>query len=535
MWLACAVAAAQAQPPQKTCDELQASAGTDELNAASDGRYSKSNSGAILRGAIIAVRAQKRIQAQCSAEGKTDAAEQARLSIGSAVTANVPLFLEFLGYRQSLSDLEEARFDKQEGSSTSGGAGSTTLATKGNIPSLLGFAVENGALTRSVTGTTATFTAVPWNVIRALQEHNYLRSGPTPQPGTLEGLLSDVGVYVSFDASRGAGGSTDSTGTPELTGDKQQVSGYGVHFSILNWRDPRNVRYARLWNKLRDNRGRDLANRLNDVATLLRAGTESSGRAQPWVADFEAWRQDTITKLEAASVDDVEKTIAGQADAFKAIIDKYPELQTRVRAADAALSDFFLSRNNQITKITKAWTLAFDYSVLRQANTNGTVDASGNAIVPTRLPDLSNFKLIFAKGFADGPELTGNLSYTLFTNLRHGASTPRLRDAQAAMSLDVPLPEILRTCRMVLSFSGEYIHLFTQPLGDPVLVNGVAVTRPGNIGLGQMKLSVPVKGTGVQIPLSVTWSNRTELILERDVRASFGVTLDLDTLFAKSN
>lgn len=35
---------------------------------------------------------------------------------------------------------------------------------------------------------------------------------------------------------------------------------------------------------------------------------------------------------------------------------------------------------------------------------------------------------------------------------------------------------------------------------------------------------------GIKIPLSITASNRTELIKENDVRASFGVTLDLDAL-----
>jgi hypothetical protein len=39
-----------------------------------------------------------------------------------------------------------------------------------------------------------------------------------------------------------------------------------------------------------------------------------------------------------------------------------------------------------------------------------------------------------------------------------------------------------------------------------------------------------VKGSGVKIPLSITASNRTELIKEKDVRASFGFSFDLDPL-----
>ena len=524
--------------PKKSCDELQKTAFTDEIDAAQDGRYSKSSTGAVLRSAIVNVRAQKKIAAQCAAEGKADAAEQARLSVGSAVNANFALFLEFLGYRQALSDLEEKRFDKQVGASTSGGAGTTTLTTKGSVPSLLGFAVENGAMTRSVSGTTITFRAVPWDVVKALADHDYVASGPTPQPGTLAGLLSQVSLAVSFDASRGNtnGSTAGSSGSTVFTGDKQQVSGYGFHYQIFNRRDPRDIHYARLWNTLIAKKGLDLANRLNRLAALMRAGVDANGKplpAAPWVADFDSWRKDTATKLEAASIDDVEKTISAQAVTFKKIAAAYPELQAQAKVAAEALSDYFLDRNDDIKKITKAPTLAFDYSVTRQANTNGTVPVAAGATVPSSLPDLSNFKLIFAKGFMDGPELTANASFTVFNSLPSGSKAGRLRDGQASLQLDVPLPEIMKTTNMVLSFSGQFVRLLEQPLGAPVIVNTKSVTATGNIGLAQAKLTIPVKGSGVQIPISITWSNRTELVLEKDVRANFGVTFDLDKLFAK--
>jgi len=46
-------------------------------------------------------------------------------------------------------------------------------------------------------------------------------------------------------------------------------------------------------------------------------------------------------------------------------------------------------------------------------------------------------------------------------------------------------------------------------------------------------LTVPVKGAGVKVPLSVTFANRTDLIKERVVRANVGLTYDLDTIFAR--
>ena len=55
----------------------------------------------------------------------------------------------------------------------------------------------------------------------------------------------------------------------------------------------------------------------------------------------------------------------------------------------------------------------------------------------------------------------------------------------------------------------------------------------GDLAFGQVKLTIPVKGTGFKIPFSLTFANRTELIKEREVRGNFGFTFDLDTLFAK--
>jgi hypothetical protein len=39
-----------------------------------------------------------------------------------------------------------------------------------------------------------------------------------------------------------------------------------------------------------------------------------------------------------------------------------------------------------------------------------------------------------------------------------------------------------------------------------------------------------VKGSGVKIPLSLSYANRTELLKEKDVRGHVGVTFDMDVL-----
>jgi hypothetical protein len=56
----------------------------------------------------------------------------------------------------------------------------------------------------------------------------------------------------------------------------------------------------------------------------------------------------------------------------------------------------------------------------------------------------------------------------------------------------------------------------------------------GDIGMAQIKLTVPVKGSGANIPISISYANRTELIDEEEVRGNIGVILNLDTLIAKA-
>jgi hypothetical protein len=56
----------------------------------------------------------------------------------------------------------------------------------------------------------------------------------------------------------------------------------------------------------------------------------------------------------------------------------------------------------------------------------------------------------------------------------------------------------------------------------------------GDIAVGQLKLTIPVKGSGMKIPISVTFANRDELNMEKSfVRGNFGITFDLDSIFAR--
>jgi hypothetical protein len=100
--------------------------------------------------------------------------------------------------------------------------------------------------------------------------------------------------------------------------------------------------------------------------------------------------------------------------------------------------------------------------------------------------------------------------------------------------VDIPLKDITNVGRPVLSFSGEFLRLVEEPIGQKVTNNGATIDRRGNIGLFQTKVSIPIKNSGVTIPISLTYASRTELVKESDRRGNIGITFDLDSLFSKA-
>lgn len=100
--------------------------------------------------------------------GTSQDAGRAAERIGEAVAVRTSNWRAFLLYAQArsgavdASPVEDARTDKQVGAPA--GAGSTSIVSKGAVPGILGFAVENGALTQTTSDTTITLrgNAVGW-------------------------------------------------------------------------------------------------------------------------------------------------------------------------------------------------------------------------------------------------------------------------------------------------------------------------------------------------------------------------------------
>ena len=63
--------------------------------------------------------------------------------------------------------------------------------------------------------------------------------------------------------------------------------------------------------------------------------------------------------------------------------------------------------------------------------------------------------------------------------------------------------------------------------------NETEIGEKGHIGLFQAKFEMPTANNAIRIPISFTYSNRTELINESSARGQIGISFNLDSLFDK--
>ena len=406
------------------------------------------------------------------------------------------------GRAEELVRAEEARVDKQTGSDSSS-SGTTSLVTKGNVPAILGFAVENGAITQEVTGTTITFRGNPVGIFKALSGKGLI--GGFDEDDGATRFLRRFSFAASFDTDRGP-----QTGI--FTGSKQQLSGFSGRAVLYDKRDPRRGEYKQDWeNFLATSALGFLTQDAETREALLDTSTAKTAWNDPALI---SWYTDTQRALAAALPDEIEGVLVERLNELP-LDDLAPDTESALAGFEREFKIYLRDRDTILKKVGNAGVLTFDYTNQRNVNS----------------PDLSNFKLIGEKGFYKGRlDLTGNASMTIYDSKPPALNIDRLRDFQAALQLDTTFGSAEKTGVFVLSFGYKYQHQAENVFTD---AGFLVPNTTGNINVGQLKLTVPIKGLGIKFPISLTFANRTELIKEKEVRGNFGFTLDLDTIFAR--
>jgi hypothetical protein len=414
-------------------------------------------------------------------------------------------------------DTESSRTDKQLGADPKS-SGTTSIAVKGGIPSVLSWAVENGAAVASRDGTTITFRFNPVGAAEALSGQGYISGFKNSENDPIISFFRKTSLGFSFDTTRG-------TDPPTLIGSKQQLSAVSFRYQFVNQRDPRHQRYRSLWDQFIAKQGLELTKQQSDqlieleiTPPVANAGFRNKD-LQQWVNETDiALSKTSITPMDlnrVAAIEEVRKILEQRlAELPTSELEKDPAVINALTKFVSAYLPYLEEKKRLLKEISKGTLVTFEYTNFREP----------------AAPDLSNFRFIMEKGTVGGFDMTANASLNFFNKRPAGLDVKRIRDFSFAAQLDKRLDDVMGLGNSTLSFAGK----FERVIGNAVALDGTVLPNTkGDIAVGQIKLTIPIKDTGIKIPFSITFANRTELVREREVRGNFGFTLDFDTLFSR--
>ena len=400
-----------------------------------------------------------------------------------------------------LLEAEESRTDKQVGAGPSA-SGTTSLTVKGGVPTVLGIAVENGALAQSTSGTTITFRGNPYGIAQALASKGFIQSYDESQKNGITKFLKNSSFAFSFDTTRG-----NPEGTNVFTGDKQQLSAMSFRYVFVDHRDPRRPEYTAAFEKLLNDEGSTFA---VSAARMFDAFyTKAHDFKDPALLQ---WSADTKAAILAASANQVEDVLK-QRLGLLPVDSLSPETVDSLKRLRTDFAGYLKARDAVLNTVAKGTVVSVEYTNNREVNS----------------PDLSNITFIAQKGMGGRFDGTLNGSITWFNRIPAGG-TRRVRDFSFSGQGDISLGDLRGIGNLILSFSGRYEHLQENAMTPDGMV---MMDTKGDLIFGQAKLTIPIKNLGVKMPISFTVSNRTELIKEKEVKGNIGFTFDLDSIFAK--
>jgi hypothetical protein len=414
--------------------------------------------------------------------------------------------------------MEANRVDRQEGASPSA-AGSTTLVSSGQTARLIGLAVEQGGILQSISGSTVTVRTNPALLLSAFGKSGSVRIYSPDDNEPLVRAIKKLNLAATFDTTRG---SSAQTGGNTFLANYRQLTQFTARYDFINHRDPNARNNARLYRELAGKPvALRLANSLSSVYGKLRTNSALNG----------------AFGIAARNISSLTDPAAIQS-AIEALMTQVVEIARADPDLAAAAGDVvkvweaFVNANADVARQAgRGWVMTAEYVFGRPPLT--TLDTTGTGLANPSLgvqsPDLHTLRVIGVRkvGSAD---FTFNVSSSIFHQALPTMSG-NFRDFQASAKLDVPVTFLnAASKRAQITLAAMFADLHQRPLGLDFTVHDKNINTPGKMGLAQAAMTIPLGDSGIKIPLSLTYASRTELIDEKDVRASFGFTFDLESL-----
>lgn len=427
-----------------------------------------------------------------------------------------------------VQDVEKLRLNKQVGT-PAGPTGVTSIVSRVAVPALLGFGVEYGNILQNSSGNTTTLRANLLGVARMALGYQQFPYCPVIDQARCQPVsrwfrrFSGETAFENRSVNTSSGTATVGTSTTpigvNLTGNGFRMASWGARFDITQ-NNPTDPGFAGKFQGAIDKLKTD------DTSKALTAAVSDLFQNSSDV--YSKWQVETLAILQNAPAADFKNKLDQQLNILmQRMMAAHPDFLTRIAAVEKAAQNYFDVRDNLLQQI-QSHRASIEYTNQH----------------PLNQPSTSNVRAIYSHQPSQSPTLiTINAAVTWYNSLPAAPATSRLRDVQAAGQLDQRLGQIPNLGNAVVTFGGYYQWMKEDALitigpgnvapGSGIVLPGTAAKllgTKGNIGIIQGKLTIPMTTT-IKMPLSLTWSNRTELINESDTRGQIGVTFDLDSLF----
>jgi hypothetical protein len=443
-------------------------------------------------------------------------------------------------------------FAQQEGSS-SGTGGSTNLTSKGIAAKFISLASEYGALTQSTSNMTTTVQGTLAGIPVVLLKKNLAEDCSTRLVALVPcfhhnviNWLNRISYSVSFDSSQNgqsltatASGSAQANVQPAtFTGNRHTINAVSGKFIAIP--------------------GAIDLNKLQTTYNQFESAAQSAATSGD--ADFfklkEVSRGAEFLSKQTTVVNQLTGLIDNKAD-DQAILDNWSHAGTTLvegLGVPANISSDEAAGNDVILRAVR---FAMEYSAYIAREQEAALSLAKPPVLsfeydenrPAGQPTNSVFRAIYQHKF-NIATVTANGAFSIYdsdpSSSIPGAS--RLRDIQAAAQADHDFQlNSAVTGKIGMTLTGAF---YFQHQSSPAILNvdpsapvpGVTFTglpanatqvfaEKGNIGIGQLKLSVG-SGSNIKVPISLAYSNRTELITKPTWRGQIGISYDFDSLFA---
>ena len=429
--------------------------------------------------------------------------------------------------------------------------GSTSLVSKAGGASILAFAVDAGALTQSVSGTTSTVSGNLEGIGSLLLGQSPISLDPNHE-SLLRKVAGEVNLLATFALNQPSSKTTTSTqpvtgGTPpagtqvNIPSNVGKLTGITAQFTIHNPFNPHSAAFRSSWTAA--------VPQMQAAANSVLQATNPVVLALDCSACQSDWTDAQAALLKAASKSDatIESRQQAVADAFDQYVN---QVLFDARKADSTFDSDF-------TDAVKA--TATYQAVSKQALDN----ALGNLFTfeydfaqPTNQPETHDFKLVYGYAMTSASAINslltaGNGAKSLFTvNLDvsiYGGAVPasgsygRLHYGQASAEFDRPFAGSPAGKQAVFSLAGYWqyqpnpsVLTITQSNVAPGtsidVPTQVLVGTAGSLWVTQAKITIGNGKSGVNVPIGVKWSNKTDLLSGNKIGAQVGINYDFSSL-----